>query len=164
MGEPLGAKADEPMVGPVVEEIAEPTVEMEQQMVAPMVDMEGDLAMLFGDDDSRDDSLDDDEVWEVNEEWLMALVTPPLMPVMPPPSTFKVGGPSTAAAKGHSFALPAPGFPVPPLVIEDLYTRMGYLEYGHGQLVMASQMVQAVGRLEQVGTQMEQGQQAVTEG
>ncbi|GJX43116.1 hypothetical protein Tco_0259792 [Tanacetum coccineum] len=92
-------------------------------------------------------------------------------------------GPSTLAAEGQSFTLPAPGFPVPPSVIEDLSTRMGNLEYGHGQLVkkviqvsdaevadgiaigeigprvsavegqvqvMASQMVQAVGRLEQV--------------
>ncbi|GJV54567.1 hypothetical protein Tco_1455572 [Tanacetum coccineum] len=189
MGEPLGAEADEPMVNPVVDEIAKPIIEMEEQMVSLVVDMEGDLAMLFGDDDSSDDSLDDDEddeeVWEVNEEWLMALVTPPPMPVMPPPSTYKVGGPSTAADEGQSFTLPALGFPVPPTVIEDLCTRMGNLEYGHGQLVkkviqvsdaemadgidikeigprvsavegqvqvMASQMVQVVGRLEKVQT------------
>ncbi|GKA87951.1 hypothetical protein Tco_0809715 [Tanacetum coccineum] len=116
------------------------------------------------------------------------------MPVVPPLSTYEVGGPSTTA-EGQSFTLPAPRFPVPPLVIEDLSTRMGNLEYGHGQLmkkviqvsdaevadgitigdigpriyvvegqvhVMASQMVQAVGRPEQVGTQVEQGQQAAT--
>ncbi|GJV34987.1 hypothetical protein Tco_1407464 [Tanacetum coccineum] len=108
------------------------------------------------------------------------------MPVMPLPSTYEVGGPSTATAEGHSSALPAPGFPVPPLVIKDLSTRIGNLEYGHGQLVkkviqvsdaevadgitireigprvsaieghvqvMASQMVQAVGRLEQAAMQ-----------
>ncbi|GJT80308.1 hypothetical protein Tco_1054650 [Tanacetum coccineum] len=136
MGKPLGAEADEPMVGLVVDEIAEPIVEMEEQMVAPVVDMEGDLAMLFGDDDSSDDSLhDDEEVWEVNEEWLMAPVTPHPMPVIPSPRTYKVGGPSTAAAEGHSLSLPTTVFPMPPPVIEDLCTRMGNLEYGHGQLV-----------------------------
>ncbi|GKA83323.1 hypothetical protein Tco_0804918 [Tanacetum coccineum] len=110
------------------------------------------------------------------------------MPVMAPPSTYEVGGPSTAVAEGHSLTLLAPGVPVPPSMIEDLCTRMGNLEYGHGQLVkkvitvsdaevadgiaigdiglrvsaiegqvqvMASQMVQAVGRLEQVRTRME---------
>ncbi|GKA33730.1 hypothetical protein Tco_0720159 [Tanacetum coccineum] len=101
--------------------------------------MEEDIAMLFGDDDFSDDDSegfeDEEEVWEVNEEWLMAPVTPPPMPVVPPPSTYEVGGPSTAAAEGQSFTLPAPGFPVPPSVIEDLSTRMGNLEYGHGQLV-----------------------------
>ncbi|GKE33810.1 hypothetical protein Tco_1453132 [Tanacetum coccineum] len=48
---------------------------------------------------------------------------------------YEVGGPSTAAAEGQSFPLLAPGLPVPPLVIEDLSTRLGNLEYGHGQLV-----------------------------
>ncbi|GKF40938.1 hypothetical protein Tco_0124280, partial [Tanacetum coccineum] len=89
-----------------------------------------------------------------------------------------------------------PGLPVPPSVIEDLSTRLGNLEYGHGQLVkkviqvsdaevaagvsigeiglrvyaiegqmqvMASQMVQAVDRWEQVGAQVEQGQQTATQ-
>ncbi|GKG25052.1 hypothetical protein Tco_0395680, partial [Tanacetum coccineum] len=59
--EPLRAEVNEPMVGLVVDELTEPIVEMEEQMVALVVDMEGDLAMLFGDDDSSDDSLDDDE-------------------------------------------------------------------------------------------------------
>ncbi|GJY12899.1 hypothetical protein Tco_0382208 [Tanacetum coccineum] len=59
IGEPLGAEADEPME---------------------------DMAMLFGDDDFSDDDSegfkDEEEVWEVNEEWLMAPVTPPLKPVV----------------------------------------------------------------------------------
>ncbi|GJW33440.1 hypothetical protein Tco_0053472 [Tanacetum coccineum] len=182
----LRAETDEPMFGPVADEIAEPISEMEEQVIAPVIDVEEDLAMLFGDDDFSDDNSegfeDGEEVWEVNEEWLMALVTPPPMPVRPLPSTYEVGGPSTAAAEGQSFTLPAPGFLVPSLVIEDLSTHMGNLEYEHGQLVkkviqvsdvevadgitigdigpkvlavegqvqvMASQMVQAVGRLEQ---------------
>nr|GEV01366.1 hypothetical protein [Tanacetum cinerariifolium] len=190
MGEPLGADVDEPMVDPVIDEVAEPIAEGEEQVIAPVIDVEEDIAMLFGDDDfSNDDSdgfEDDEEVWEVNKEWLMAPVTPPLMPVMPPPSTYEVGVPSTTAAEGHSLTLPAPGFPMPPLVIEDLCTRMGNLEYGHEQLVkkviqvsnaevadgivireislrvsavkgqvqvIASQIVQAVGRLEQAAVQ-----------
>ncbi|GKD89014.1 hypothetical protein Tco_1364521 [Tanacetum coccineum] len=200
MGEPLGAEVDEPLVDPVINELAEPMVEVEEQMVAPVIDMEEDLAMLFGDDGFSDDSLDDDEddeeVWEVDEEWLMAPVIPPPMPDMPPLSTYDVGGPFTAAAEGHSLTLLAHGVPMPPSVIEDLCTRMGNLEYGHGQLVkkviivrdaevadhiaigevghrvsavegqvqvMASQMVQAMGRLDQVGAQVEQGQQAATQ-
>nr|GEW14091.1 hypothetical protein [Tanacetum cinerariifolium] len=115
MGEPLGAKVDEPMVGPVVDELARLIVKVEEQMVAPVIDMEGDLAMLFADDnfsdDGPDDDEDDEEIWEVNEEWLMAPVTTPPMPVMPLPSTYEVG------------------------VIEYLCTRMGNLEYRHGKLV-----------------------------
>ncbi|GJS86578.1 hypothetical protein Tco_0769214 [Tanacetum coccineum] len=80
------------------------------------------------------------------------------MPVVPPPSTYEVGGPSTAAAEGQSLTLPAPGFPVPASVIKDFSTRMGNLEYEHGQLVK-----KAMGRLEQVGTQVEQGQQTTTQ-
>ncbi|GJV92963.1 hypothetical protein Tco_1540776 [Tanacetum coccineum] len=40
-----------------------------------------------------------------------------------------------AAAEGQSFPLPALGLPIPPSVIEDLSTRLGNLEYGHGQLM-----------------------------
>ncbi|GJR40614.1 hypothetical protein Tco_1216298 [Tanacetum coccineum] len=155
--------------------------------------------MLFGDDDFEDDAsegFDEEEVWEVNKEWLMAPVTPPLILAVQPPSVYEVGGPSTAAVEGPSFSLPAPGLPVPPLVIEDLSTRLGNLEYGHGQLVkkviqvsdaevaadvtigeigprvfaikgqvqvMASQMVHGADRWEQVGAQVERGQQTTTQ-
>nr|GEU42758.1 hypothetical protein [Tanacetum cinerariifolium] len=122
------------MVDPVIDEVAELMVEVEEQMVALVVDMKEDLAMLFGNDDFSDDDFkgfeDDEEVWELNEEWLTAPVTLPLMPDIPTPSTYKVGGPSTVAVKGHSFAL---------------------------------LMVQVVGKLEQVGTLVEQGQQAATQ-
>ncbi|GJX13248.1 hypothetical protein Tco_0205006 [Tanacetum coccineum] len=93
---------------------------------------------MFDDDDFEDDAsdgFDEEEVWEVNEEWLMAPTTPPLMLAVPPPSVYEVGGPSTAAAEGPSFPLPTPGLLIPPAVIEDLSTRLGNLEYGHGQLV-----------------------------
>nr|GEZ67940.1 hypothetical protein [Tanacetum cinerariifolium] len=118
------------------------------------------------DDESK--GFDEEEVWKVNEEWLMALVTPPLMPAVLPPSIYEVGGPSTAAAKGQSSLLPASGLLVPPLVIEDLSTQLGNLkEIGprvsaiEGQVhVVASYMVQAEDELEQVGAQVEQGQRA----
>ncbi|GKF49935.1 hypothetical protein Tco_0143186, partial [Tanacetum coccineum] len=41
----LGAEADEAMVGLVVGEIAEPIVKMEEQVIAPVIDMEEDIAM-----------------------------------------------------------------------------------------------------------------------
>nr|GEW50179.1 hypothetical protein [Tanacetum cinerariifolium] len=191
----LGAEVDELMIDPVIDEVAELIVKAEELVIAPVIVVEEDIPMLFGDDDFSDDDSegfkDDEEVWEVNEEWLMAPITPPLMPVVDSPSTYEVGGPSTTAVEGQSFTLPAPVFPVPLSVIEDLSTCMGNLEYGHGHLVkkviqvsdvevadgiairgigprvstikgqvhvMASQMVQVIGRLEQVGTQMEHGQ------
>ncbi|GJV58513.1 hypothetical protein Tco_1459518 [Tanacetum coccineum] len=165
MGEPLGAEAYELMGGPVVDEIAKPIAGGEEEVIASVIDVNKDIAMLFGDDDFSDDDSegfkDDEEIWEV-------------------------GGPSTAAAEGHSLGLLASGAPVPPSVIEDLCTRMGNLEHGHGLLVkkvikvsdaevadsitigeigpnvsavegqvqvMASQMVQVVGRLEQAAVQ-----------
>ncbi|GJZ42658.1 hypothetical protein Tco_0589913 [Tanacetum coccineum] len=78
-----------------IEEVAEPVVEAEEdQVIAPVVNivegpmdasmmgMEEDLAVLFGDDDFEDDASDgfgEEEVWEVNEDWLMAPTTPPPM-------------------------------------------------------------------------------------
>nr|GEZ06048.1 hypothetical protein [Tanacetum cinerariifolium] len=140
--------------------------------------------------------IHDEEVYEVNEEWMMAPVTPPPMPAVPPPSIYKVEGPSTAAAEGQSFLLLASRLLVPPSVIENLSTRLGNMEYRHGQLVkkviqvsdaevaagitigeigpristvegqvrvMASQMVYATDRWEQVGAQVEQGQRTATQ-
>ncbi|GKE79311.1 hypothetical protein Tco_1545431 [Tanacetum coccineum] len=104
----LGVVADEPMVVPAIEEVAEPVVEAEEQMAAPVIDIEEDLAALFG----EDDDFEDDDSESFDEE-----------------------GPSTAAAEGPSFPHSASGLPVPPSVIEDLSTRLGNLEYGHGQLV-----------------------------
>ncbi|GJV85539.1 hypothetical protein Tco_1525437 [Tanacetum coccineum] len=163
----LGAKADELMVVPLVDEIAEPMVEMEEQMIALVIDMEEDIAMLFGDGDFSDDDFegfkDEEEVWEVNEEWLMAPVTPPLMPAVPPPSTYKVGG---NLKYGHgqlvkkviqvSDSEVADG-----ITIRKISPRVSAIE---GQVqVMASQMVQAMDRLEQVGAQVEQGQHTATQ-
>ncbi|GKC97410.1 hypothetical protein Tco_1167685, partial [Tanacetum coccineum] len=63
----LGAMADEPMVGPLVDEAAEPIVEMDkEQVIALVVDIEEDLAMLFGEDDDFSD--DDFEGFEGFEE------------------------------------------------------------------------------------------------
>ncbi|GJY87732.1 hypothetical protein Tco_0502360 [Tanacetum coccineum] len=154
--------ADEPMVGSMVDEVAEPVAKAEEQVVALVVDIDEDISMLFGDDDFKDDDsegFDEEEVWEVNEEWLMAPTTPPPMPAVQPPSVYEVRGPSNAAAEGPSFPYLASGLHVPLSVIEDLGTRLGNLEYGHGQLVkkviqvMASQMVHAADRWEHVSAQ-----------
>nr|GEW52736.1 hypothetical protein [Tanacetum cinerariifolium] len=108
----LGAEVDEQMSVPMIGEIAEPIVEMKDQMIALVIDADEDIAMLFGNDDfSNDDSegVEEEEVWEV-------------------------GGPSTAATGGQSFPFSAPGLPIPPSVIEDLSTRLGDLKHRHGQL------------------------------
>nr|GEV38775.1 hypothetical protein [Tanacetum cinerariifolium] len=94
----LEAMANEPMAVPAIEEATELVAEAEEeQVVAPIVDMEG------ADGSSSDGyggGLGRIEVWEVNEEWLMAPVTPPSVPAMQPPSVYEVGGPSTVAAEG----------------------------------------------------------------
>ncbi|GJX24625.1 hypothetical protein Tco_0230921 [Tanacetum coccineum] len=90
------------------------------------------LRLCLGDDWSfEDDALDGFDVEELKRATL--------------PSVYEVGGPSTAAAEGPSFPHSASGLLVPPAVIEDLSTRLGNLEYGHGQLV---QKVMQVGDVE----------------
>ncbi|GJT29296.1 hypothetical protein Tco_0909571 [Tanacetum coccineum] len=43
--------------GPMVDEDAEPVAEVEvEQVIAPVVDMDEDIAMLFGDDEFEDDA------------------------------------------------------------------------------------------------------------
>nr|GEV90038.1 hypothetical protein [Tanacetum cinerariifolium] len=123
MGEPLGAEVDEPLVDSVNDELAEPIVEVEEQMVAQVMDIEDNLVMLFGvEDDSSDDEFDgpegNEEVWEMHEKWLLAPATPPSMPVMPSTEYLRV--------------------------IEDLCTPMGNLEYGHGLLVKKVMMMSYV--------------------
>ncbi|GKE98815.1 hypothetical protein Tco_0022166 [Tanacetum coccineum] len=89
--------------------------------------------------DDDDEGEDDEDGWEVNEEWLMAPVTPPQMSVVPAPSAFEVGRLSTAA--------PGPPFPVgrpfPEVVssvavhheeIGGLSVRIKNLEHAHGVL------------------------------
>nr|GEZ35435.1 hypothetical protein [Tanacetum cinerariifolium] len=183
----LGAEADEPMVGLIVDEIVEPIVEMEEQLVKKVIQV------------SDVDVADGITIGEISPTILVVegqvqVMASKMVQAVDRPE--QVGtqveqGPSTADAEGQSFTLPSPGFLVPPSVIEDLSTRMGNLEYGHGQLVkkviqvsdvdvadgitigeisptisvvegqvqvMASKMVQATDRPEHVGTQVEQGQ------
>nr|GEY01495.1 putative reverse transcriptase domain, ribonuclease H-like domain, aspartic peptidase domain protein [Tanacetum cinerariifolium] len=112
-------------------------------------------------DPKVDDEVMDDDDGEDDVEWLMALVTPPraTMTVL---STYEVGGPSTAAVEGPSSPLPAPRLHVPPIVIEDMSTRLGNLEYRHGVLirkmeeVMESQAVQVVSGLKEIKTKVQQ--------
>nr|GFB24831.1 hypothetical protein [Tanacetum cinerariifolium] len=151
----------EQMVVPPIEEVAELAVEVEEkqviatvidiaegQMDASMMDMEEDLAALFGDDDFEDDAFDrfgEEEVWEVNKDWLMSPTTPPPMLAVPPPSVYEVGGPSTTVAEGPSFLHSAPRLPIPLFVVEDLSTRLGNLEYVHIQLVQRVNQVSDAG-------------------
>ncbi|GKG49757.1 hypothetical protein Tco_0518531, partial [Tanacetum coccineum] len=107
------------IVAPAIEEVAELVVEAEEQMAAPGIDMDEDLVVLFGEDNDSN-RFDEEEVCEVNKEWLMAPVTPPLMPAVPLPSVYEVGGPSTMAAEGLYFPHSASRLPVPSSVIEDL--------------------------------------------
>ncbi|GJT07705.1 hypothetical protein Tco_0842167 [Tanacetum coccineum] len=134
--------AEEPMVGLLVDEIAEPIIKAEEQVMALVIDMDEDIAMLFGDDDFGDDDskgFDEEEVWEVDGEWLMAPVTPPPMPVVPPPSIYEVGGPSTPAAEEQSFLLLASGVSAN-ITIVKLNKSFGFnsdkqgLEYGRYRL------------------------------
>nr|GFB24805.1 hypothetical protein [Tanacetum cinerariifolium] len=115
----------------------------------------------LADPDVNEEVMDDDD-WEDDVEWLMASVTPPRA-TMTVSSTYEVGGPSTAAIKGPSFPLPAPGLHVPPTAIEDLSTRLGNLEHRHGVLmrkmeevqVMESQAVQVVSGLKEIKTRVQ---------
>ncbi|GJT89667.1 hypothetical protein Tco_1078512 [Tanacetum coccineum] len=112
----LGAEVDKQMIYLVIDEVAEPIAEGEEHVIASVIDVEEDIAMLFDDDNLVMMILRDSRMMRRSR------------------STYEVGGPSTVA-EGHSLALPTPRFHVPPLVIEDLSTRMGNLEYGHRQLV-----------------------------
>nr|GEX63022.1 hypothetical protein [Tanacetum cinerariifolium] len=183
----LEAMVDEQMVIPAIEEVLEPVAEAEEEQVIAyvadmkegqmdvlMIDMEEDLAVLFGEnDDFANDSegVDEEEAWEVNEEWLIAPVTLPLVLVVQPSSVYEVGGPSTVVAEGPSFPHIALGLSVPPFLIEDLSTRLGNLEYRHGKLVQrVSQIINAevavgvtIDRWEKVEAQLEQGQQTVAQ-
>nr|GEW70923.1 hypothetical protein [Tanacetum cinerariifolium] len=92
--------------------------EVDEPMVDPEVNEE-----VMVDDDFEDDV-----------EWLMAPVMPPRA-TMTVSSTYEVGGPSTTVIEGPSFPLPAPGLPAPPIMIEELSTRLSNLEYRHGVLM-----------------------------
>nr|GEY24400.1 putative reverse transcriptase domain-containing protein [Tanacetum cinerariifolium] len=117
----------------------------------PMVDPEVD-----------EEVMDDDDNWEDDVEWLMAPVMPPRVTVTVS-STYKVGGPSTAAIEGPSFPLPAPGLRVPPTVIEDLSTCLGKLEYRHEVLMRKmEEAVQVVSGLKEIETRVQQNKQLRT--
>nr|GFA23446.1 hypothetical protein [Tanacetum cinerariifolium] len=185
----LEAMVDEQMVIPAIEEVTELVAEAdEEQVIALVVDMEEgqmdvlmidmgeDLAMLYGENDEFEndyEGVDEEEAWEVNEEWLMAPVTPPLVPAVQPPSIYEVGGfeyPSGNLEYGHgqlvqrvnqvSDAEVAAG-----VTIGELGPRIYVVE--RQVYVMASQMVHAADRWEQIDvrqrdTQIQQLQTTVT--
>ncbi|GJY84535.1 hypothetical protein Tco_0497911, partial [Tanacetum coccineum] len=104
---PLGGEMDEPMENPGFED--------EEELNEFM-------------DDDQD--VGDEEI----EEWPMAPVTPPRATVTVP-STYEVGGPSTATPMGHPFTTMTSGVATQPPMIDDLCDRMSNLEYRHTELV-----------------------------
>nr|GEX21111.1 putative reverse transcriptase domain-containing protein [Tanacetum cinerariifolium] len=129
---------DAQLTGPeMIRETTEMNVQIKNRLLAPRSRMwscfnatrKGDCVRLKP--GNMNGWLEEDDDWEDDVEWLMALVTSPRATVTVS-STYEVGGPFTAAIKGPSFPLPAPGLHVPPTVIEDLSTCLGNLEYRHG--------------------------------
>ncbi|GJY84537.1 hypothetical protein Tco_0497913, partial [Tanacetum coccineum] len=100
--------------------------EMDEPMENPGFDEEEELNEFMDDDQD----VGDEEI----EEWLMALVTPPRA-IVTVPSTYEVGGPSTATPVGHPLTTMTSGVATQPQVIDDLCVRMSNLEYRHGELV-----------------------------
>nr|GEX76525.1 hypothetical protein [Tanacetum cinerariifolium] len=90
----------------------------------------------FDEEEELNEFMDDDQV----EEWLMAPVTPPRATVTVP-STYEVGGPSTATPVGHPLTTMASGVTTQPQVIDDLCVRMSNLEYRYGELVKKMEIV-----------------------
>ncbi|GJT29867.1 hypothetical protein Tco_0910142 [Tanacetum coccineum] len=108
----------------------------DEQMDAPVMDMEEDLAALFGDDDFKDDASDGFD----EEEYGRGL--------------------STAATKGPSFPHSVSGLTVPPSVIEDLKVAAGVTIREIGQRVFA---IEGQADVQQRDTQIQQLQTTVTE-
>nr|GEV18207.1 hypothetical protein [Tanacetum cinerariifolium] len=88
----LEAMVDEQMVVPAIEEVVEPVAEAEEehviasavdmeegQMDIPMIVMEEDLTVLFGEDDDFEDDdsegFDEEEAWEVSDAEVPPSVT-----------------------------------------------------------------------------------------
>nr|GEZ73703.1 hypothetical protein [Tanacetum cinerariifolium] len=93
----------------------------------------------FDEEEELNELMDDDQDEEV-EEWLMALVMPPRATVTVP-STYEVGGPSTATPMGHLLTTMASGVAMQPQMIDDLCVRMSNLEYRHEELVKKMEIV-----------------------
>ncbi|GKC00710.1 hypothetical protein Tco_0986846 [Tanacetum coccineum] len=128
--------------------------EMDVPMENPGGGQDADMDMLMDGDEADEDDEDEDDNeddWDVDEEWLIASVKLPPMPVVPPPSVFEVCGPSTAAP-----GLPFPmGLSLPEVVrsvvvhhvdIGGLCIRTENLEHAHG--VLQEQVMTKVGEVE----------------
>nr|GFD02003.1 hypothetical protein [Tanacetum cinerariifolium] len=93
----------------------------------------------FDEEEELNEFMDDDYDEEV-KEWLMAPVMP-LRATVTVPSTYEVGGPSTATPMGHPFTTIASGVATQPQVIDDLCVRMSNLEYRQEELVKKMEIV-----------------------
>nr|GFA16260.1 hypothetical protein [Tanacetum cinerariifolium] len=68
----------------------------------------------------------------------------PLRATVTVPSTYEVGGPSTATPMGHPLTTMASGVATQPQAIDDLCVRMSNLECRHGELVKKMEIVSDV--------------------
>ncbi|GJX44738.1 hypothetical protein Tco_0261414 [Tanacetum coccineum] len=124
IGEPVAIAEEEHVIAPIVD-VAE------GQIDALMMDMEEDLAVIFGDEDFEDDTSNKDgeeEVWAVNEDWLLAPTTPP--PVLTVSDAEVEAG----------------------VTIREIGLRV-YAVKGQVQVIV-SQMVQTANRMEQIDAQL----------
>nr|GEY59398.1 hypothetical protein [Tanacetum cinerariifolium] len=138
-------------------------------MEASIENSDEDVDMLMDDDDKDDEDEDDDGDWEVDDECLMAPVTPPSVHNVPSPSSYEVGKPSTAAPE-LQFPLGRPLLEVVSRVtvhyeeIGRLFVRTENLEHAHrvlvrkmgeGQVgVLASQQEKIMTKVRKVKDQM----------
>nr|GFB94860.1 hypothetical protein [Tanacetum cinerariifolium] len=93
----------------------------------------------FDEEEELNEFMDDDQDEEV-DEWLMAPVTPSRN-IVTVPSTYEVGGASTATPMGHPLTTMSSGVAAQPQVIDDLCVRMSNLEYRHEELVKKMDIV-----------------------
>ncbi|GJZ99009.1 hypothetical protein Tco_0671560 [Tanacetum coccineum] len=164
-GEPLGAEADKLIGSPVVDEIAEPIAEGEERVIASVIDVEEDIAMLFGADNFSDDDSegfkDDEEIWEGHSLGLLASGAPVPPLVIEDLCTCMGNLEHGHGLLGKKVIKMSDAEVADSITTGEVGPRVSAVE---GQVhVMTSQMVQVMGRLEQVGTQIEQGQQVATQ-
>ncbi|GKC19643.1 hypothetical protein Tco_1021793, partial [Tanacetum coccineum] len=92
--------------------------------------------LRFDDEEELNEFMDDDQDVgdEEIKEWLMTPVTPSRATVTVP-STYELGGLSTATPVGHPLTTMTSGVATQPQGIDDLCDRMSNLEFRHRELV-----------------------------
>nr|GEW66318.1 hypothetical protein [Tanacetum cinerariifolium] len=115
----------------------------------------------FDEEEELDEFMDNEDVLDEVEEWLMAPVMSPRT-TMTASSTYEVGCPSTAMFVGHTLTTMTFEVAMQPQMIDDLCVRMSNLEYRHEELVKkmvkvsGAEAVQVVSRLKEIKTRVHQ--------